>query len=524
MDAGGPVHHLPCNQKHFLEQEGCIMVVKPNRAEIAANVDFKGVIDFVDALADAEASPDVGVFLYGAQSQDGDAHKKQILDRLRGSFKLIAKYYFELGERAIQNGPPENKAYYNAQVISHLVEHVQLLNSMSQSSALASVDRWPLIRKVIDAISTRFEPKPILVPVISTQFEYVHFNYMENVAVINVPLNIWSTPSRSLSILWHEVAGYSVARARRNDDLKHCASDLASRLHRKGLEESYRKWFLRSALERVTVRVNLNQTYPTIDAPSEFRKRLMAEVNGTDWQLDWLGEFVEDLFIAQAFEERALEMLALALMRRYEAADLGDATHPSPGSRLQVVLEYLYLRCQDKRDKIEEIKDKAQSVKANFPSLAHLEINPDEPGSELKEIAGIIAQLYLDHINEFSKKKIAPQEQQVVKQILEVLDDQEQSGLIEGGENLLRKFARTQEKLSPGIAAPPEDTPVLPRPSKYIWLSAGLNDDYVKEVRDEQGVLVAYKYDGDIDLKTLQKIVVAEIDQTGPELGAWPPR
>ena len=55
---------------------------------------------------------------------------------------------------------------------------------------------------------------------LSTQFMYVHLNYVKGVGIIGVPPYALVRPYPDLPILWHEVAGYSVAQQKASDELK----------------------------------------------------------------------------------------------------------------------------------------------------------------------------------------------------------------------------------------------------------------------------------------------------------------
>ena len=55
---------------------------------------------------------------------------------------------------------------------------------------------------------------------VSTQFMYIHLNYVNGVGIIAVPPYALVQPYPDLPIVAHEVAGHSVARQRASGTLK----------------------------------------------------------------------------------------------------------------------------------------------------------------------------------------------------------------------------------------------------------------------------------------------------------------
>ena len=256
-------------------------------------------------------------------------------------------------------------AFYYGEVLRGVAEHVRLLSQLYASLA-HTPPALDAIQGIIWSISRRVPGKPVLVPVVSSQFMYVHLNYVQGVGIIGVPPYALSGPYPDLPILWHEVAGYSVAQQKSDpttNGLRAKAVTLQAELKKYSLGtqssfDCYRNLYELSKSQKA--RVNLNITHPSnstlasigIAIPDHAESREYFSHDSSDpekltvdtdygWQMRWLGQILEDRFGLQELDETMLLSLTEALFRAYETLDFGDDSHPPPALRLQIAREYL---------------------------------------------------------------------------------------------------------------------------------------------------------------------------------------
>jgi hypothetical protein len=438
----------------------------------------------------------------------GKENELKPLDHLANSFELVAKTYFKSVQQAIQNEREKDKqindAYYYDQALTHLMNHAQLLSEMTDPR-FENLRFAPLIRKIITNISTRLNSPPLFIPIISSEFKYIHFNYLDGIGVIGVPLTIWNTPTWNLSILWHEVAGYAVATAKRYGHLEDWAIQLAKKLKDAGASvwcDYYLKSYEKSYLKKVRLSLELFPERSKVDMLYEIRQyfkytKRRAKTPDVEhnlkWQMIWLGEFFEDLFAAQALKGTLLEILADVLRRRYKVFGFGDHKHPSPELRLQVVLQFLYLYCSDDRQQIEQSRDRVQH---RYQDLKLIEPNP-----ALRQTAEIIAKLYIENIGIFSKQEIMSPETEAVNLVRDLYNRlSTQSGGYNADE-LDNELTQAENSLTEAAIFVMDS-----QPSDYIWTSVNI------DINAEE-----------IDLDTLLKVQFIDTDKGAPNGISFPP-
>ncbi len=160
---------------------------------------------------------------------------RQELIRCFGSAaRKYARLANEILECAATHDSHFPRQYYEGQVLRRIADHVRLLAQLfvdmvqtsPQQSQMPTLDA---IQALIWAISRSVPDKPILIPMLSSQFVYVHLSYVEGVGIIGVPPYALVRPYPDLPILWHEVAGYWVALRKVSGDQKAAAVALRER-------------------------------------------------------------------------------------------------------------------------------------------------------------------------------------------------------------------------------------------------------------------------------------------------------
>jgi hypothetical protein len=488
---------------------------KNTEVDQAAHVDFEGIKIFITSLKGNRLFQASNDALNMQSNKDQTAH----VDKVITEYEQIVKTYLGLSQKAIMskqlNGKPLNnqqRAYYYDQVLTRIMNHTELLTELTQSSFQQRLKYSPLIESIIAGILTRFTDAPVLIPVISSEFKFIHFNYMNNFGVIGIPLTIWTTPAWNLSVLWHEVGGYGVALAKRYGHLEQWARELVKNLKKAKdndlLWRYYRNSYERSALKSVPVKLEVSKKQCRVDRSRQIRhyfKYLVADSESSlgdvetniEWQMAWLGEFFEDLFGVQALKDTMLEVLADIFMRRYELPSLGDRQHPPPDLRLQVVLEFLYLLSERNETDPRGIQELLQKLQDRYIALQHLSFGQHRSSkSDLKQTAEIIAKLYYQQIGIFFKD-IDEQERKVARVV---------SGIRSNTSADPYKLAEALEQAQKDCAGVKIDYLKEPQPAQDFWQYVGIN------IKDEDH----------LDIEALLKVRFAETDET-PGGGPPPP-
>lgn len=252
----------------------------------------------------------------------------------------------------------------HSKVMERIRQHDTLLSQLSQPYPPVSLDSIrDLLRTVIQFLSVQLvlddRTVPFLKPVIGSDFSYIHFNYANNaMGIVTVPMEFCVLPAdeqEDWSVIWHEVAGYAIAT--RHEKVNEWANALKGSLKSENdsvLWTAYQRAFTHSYSNTLKRRLDKCLTSITTDMIRED-----LEANVIDWETDWLGEFLEDLFFVRVFvtknhmpesscsvddsEKRAsIDQLVDGLRRTYPDPKSGDQIHPSPNLRVLVALAYLH--------------------------------------------------------------------------------------------------------------------------------------------------------------------------------------
>jgi len=296
--------------------------------------------------------------------------------------------------------PQVRELYEYGRVLNKILDHISLLDEMSQY-ALSTPQ--PLLEAFVWGAAGELSEMPILVPLRRPQYSYVHFNYVRSVGVIGYAIPTLARLPQDVAILWHEVAGYLVARLRRDGRLKAWALSLQNKMkdETSGSESFPTAWdwywrsFMTSTLERLSVKLNISETergstlvvddsagirryfnYPTGGDDKSTGKEVETVETDLAWQIDWLGEFVEDLYGIRSLGDVYFRTLASVLLQQYRVLTIGDLKHPAPLLRLQVA--YGYLR---RRRKIttpsEDLMNALAQIEFGDVSAASDEVQPE---------------------------------------------------------------------------------------------------------------------------------------------------
>lgn len=312
----------------------------------AAN-DFKELKKFVVNLKTAVESSNI---------------RKNLIDVFE---REVSEQYFQKAKTFVEkfDTPHERSQEYN-KVLNRLKDHALFLAEFTQSHAatvLPAKSRTSL-EKMLGIISKRissYNEPPFLMPLLSSDFKYVHFNYLNSsIGFVGIPPQIAADPlkGKNLSILWHEVAGHAIARARRSqegDKLKKWADELKKYLGKK-LWADYRALYITSILENLPIKDQIKQAEEWKTFKELYQKQVLKEEAveaNQEWQATWLAEFLEDLFWIIVFEgkrtgtgeidDTLIRILRQALMPSYSDLAIGDYEHPPVDLRMLVGLAYL---------------------------------------------------------------------------------------------------------------------------------------------------------------------------------------
>lgn len=315
----------------------------------------------IDRLADKEY---VKLGRFTGMLPSEDAEKK--LGELVTVFGSVAKAYRRKADELIaQEQDLAARRYAHSQINARIRQHASLLSNLFQRFPPVSLgETRDELRQVINFLSTQLSSVdstvPFLKPLISSKFSYIHFNYIKNaMGIISIPPELAVSPPdryEDWSVLWHEIAGYAIAS--RPQEVSDWAEELAGVLDRiPGRWDSYRNVFLDSVAKTYERR---QPEWLKIDVETikEHLEKAHGEPRGkSEWEVDWLGEFFEDLFLIRVFVqknqppdqkitagEKPAPIWALidALSKAYPDFTTGDQIHPPPNLRVLVALAYLY--------------------------------------------------------------------------------------------------------------------------------------------------------------------------------------
>lgn len=315
-----------------------------------------------------------------------------IFKTLLEHFSSTARHYVYLANKIMpcvaKYAPELPFEYYYEQVLKQIADHVRLLSQLfvqPSCTPLGSeqVSDFDAIRAIIwDASQYLSGERPVLIPMLSTQFMYVHLNYVSGIGIIGVPPYGLVRPYPDLPILWHEVAAYWVARLRAvqtpEEHLKSQANELKNILlsHKLGDNRTlwgyYRDQYVDTLSQDVRVKLTVNPKSIGIKGQAKLLRYFASDSNDsqeqnvdidTTWQQVWLGQILEDMFGVQHLGPVMRDSLEFALKKAYETpSDIGDYGHPSPKLRLKIADEYLNGNAAGILETMEENDDEVTRV------------------------------------------------------------------------------------------------------------------------------------------------------------------
>ncbi|MCB1044831.1 MAG: hypothetical protein KDC35_17965 [Acidobacteria bacterium] len=359
---------------------------------------------------------------------DGKGKPQRILRYLIANFRQAAKSYFDTAvatiEGATEVGQRRQKAYYYGLVLTKIEDHIGFLAELNRQLVTGDLQQ-PFVDDFIRSAASHFSEPPVIITATAARFQYIHFNYVDGIGVIAYPAHVLANSVQHVNVLLHEVAGFWVARERKACRLHSLAKVLRQELQDSsytvdqiGVWESYWGQYKRSWLERAPVKINVQADACRIENSATIRHyfklldgassrslsqdvTLVKDVETDDeWQMNWLGEFMEDLFGAQELHVHYFQALAHALLRTYPNPEIGDEKHPTPILRLQVVLELLNLLVDGQvdtfsvpRPTMQLVSSKVEDVFQLYPVLRnYLSFGNTNPNPLLKCTASIIVQ------------------------------------------------------------------------------------------------------------------------------------
>jgi hypothetical protein len=303
---------------------------------------------------------------------------------LIGVFKTkVVGPYFDKAKLLIGGATqPHQRSQDYDELLSRLQDHILLLADFTRAQSETIFKQQTALNKMLKIVSKRIpsaERLPVLLVTLSSDFEYVHFNYLSQpMGMIGVPPQIVSSPfgNGNLAVLWHEVAGHAIAVARRSphDLLKKWAAEFKAELEQRNLWPIYRDLYITSILENLPVKEQLEKVGAWAEFRDSYRLKVLADAPidaNQEWQATWLAEFFEDLYWLTVFtgetdvDDLPIRIMSRALTPRYADLAVGDPEHPPVNLRLLVGLASLDLGSFDTRRK----GDKFYSDQANLLSL-----------------------------------------------------------------------------------------------------------------------------------------------------------
>ena len=456
------------------------------------------------------------------------AWQQAMYSELVSAFNTAATNYVSLAKELIPSAADQAKAdvhffpveFYYQEVLRKIADHVRLLAQLYSSlnhpqSKSGQISTFDAIQAIISDVSKRvfdampalisdvskstLEP-PVLILMRSTQFMYCHLNYVSGVGIIGVPPYALVRPYPDLPIVWHEVAGHAVAVARqraggalreRAEELQYSlkAEEHDSRL----LWDYYRDQYKKSRSQDARVKLTITDKSVGVVGREEVR-RYFANANADpldnvdtdfDWQMRWLGEFLEDLFGLRYLGRTMRDSLDFTLTRAYETPrNIGDFRHPSPALRLKIADEYLaYNNPASIPAAIEKKTDETSAVAKNIVAYLFKEhlIEPEQSQSndEIIKLVTEITAKGIDSPLETEPQRAATEEfknKPAIQNAFKEFKDRSQTGVHPpnqiGAEppeaqtplERVRSFKFTEtDEVVPGFGQPPK-LPILPPP------------------------------------------------------------
>lgn len=308
--------------------------------------------------------------------------------------------------------------------IDRLKDEWHRLGSIAVASQTLDDDKnlIQLLKAVVDvaAHSMGIEAERIVV-VPGKEFALYFFKYLENFAVLTVPIYSVTAPWE-WSIFWHELAGYKVRRLEKDitlNTIRKKLDDLYGRYNASN-EEDRKKildtvalggQFSRNYLEKL---LSSDKEMDLIDLgsfehqfermiahlPKKNRLQLYQQIKSQGWSVDWFKELFEDAWSILAIGKQFLPFFEDVLKRH----DAKDDRHPPMEIRIQVAKEILNITSpysfagEDFKSKMPE-RAAAQQI-LNFISLLHFAARKIERDAEnkttLKEVHSVANKLELD--------------------------------------------------------------------------------------------------------------------------------
>jgi hypothetical protein len=296
------------------------------------------------------------------------------LQTLVEEFKCAATAYFETAKVVIDGvrkaNQPVNVPYEFGQVLMKIANHTALLDDIAKQGPSESPET--LLEALIWTAAAELSELPILIPRLQSQNSFIHFNYVRSIGIIGYTSPALARPPQDAAIFWHEVAGYSVARALDDGHLQIWATELKCKLQEKRCSAAgesraftyawdwYWTSFMKSKLEQMRVKLVISRDGDAsrlvvkdsagIRRYFKFKEPDLAAATANhnsnveddiSWQVAWLGEFIEDMYGLRSLGSVYFHTQASALLQRYPDLTIGDAKHPAPLLRLQVALNFL---------------------------------------------------------------------------------------------------------------------------------------------------------------------------------------
>lgn len=162
-----------------------------------------------------------------------------ILDKVILAFQTVATAYYEKAKALLgdTDGHPRLQKY--EQVLGNLENHALKLSELIRpdpDKAFFPNNRRQKLHKLIGFVAGRanVSGSPFILPVLGDTYKYVNVNYIKNFGLICLPPRVVTTDAsdRNLSVLWHETAGYAIARAKDNEQFEIAVTKLHTELQK----------------------------------------------------------------------------------------------------------------------------------------------------------------------------------------------------------------------------------------------------------------------------------------------------
>lgn len=478
------------------------------RAGIQLEPEVNRLLEYLDGLLRSPSATDI------------DWQQTMYHDLVK-HFKNTALEYARLADNilpcAARHDPKLSIRYYYEEVLKKIADHVRLLAQLfvrldDTSTEPGEISELDAIQAIIwDASKHIPGERPVLIPMLSTQFMYVHLNYVSGVGFIGVPPYALVRPYPDLPILWHEVAGYWVAQERASGNaLKERARGLQDRLRdvprgTRSLWDGYRDQYAQSVSHNARVKLTITEDSIWLAELAKLVRYFARGSHGLqepnvdtdyDWQMLWLGQILEDLFGVRYLGETMERSLAIALESAYETPpEIGDHKHPPSALRLKIAAEYLR---GDQESILEIVKQETDETRGMAKIIAAYLLESYPRRTEESPLNSSIPEL----VARFTNDALNPQ-----------LDSQRQ------------KLKKSDLTTDPAIRSAFKDfedwrpTNVV-QVSNQIWEQAGFTELERAKVKGAEPC-------GDLEedqrcLEHLRSIVFIDTDESGPYGPAFP--